>query len=479
MAFVTRCPYCGSVWLLPDRDTAERGPVKCSACNHSFDATSDLLEVPDDLFAAQGGAQPLATPSAAPAPAAPAAQPRPVLPEAPENLTPEPLAQRQQEFASLLNSNDDAQPQPAAAAPAVSSPATPAPSALEEAKEIVPEKEEPENAAPAAEPPHEEPKPTDLSRIVPGNHPSTIAITAPANEIPAAIIRRTERRSTGWGSLLLCLILVLALLAIAAIFFNQTLIQKFPQTQNAFNAVCTKVPCPGFYLADARAFVVTSTQLHKSSESGEYTLTATIKNTSSIGQAIPNLTLEFLDTNNRSILKRTLKPEEFLDNAQRNVKSLAADRQLTVIIGFSMSLVPASVIVQPTFEAEDASGQGTASAVTPVEGAEPPAATTEEKPADAAAQEPAAAPAGEPAAESTSPAADAPAANAAAPAEQTPNAEAPAQTPTEAPANDADSVTPAHDAQAAALSAVAATAQPMPSASLPPPPAPTQVPPRR
>lgn len=475
MAFVTRCPYCGSVWLLPDRDTAERGPVKCSACNHSFDATRDLLEVPDDLFAAQGGAQPLASPNAAPAPAA---QPRPVVPEAPENLAPEPLEQRQQEFASLLNSNENTQPQPAAAAPSVPSPADSAPSALEEAKEIVPEKEEAESAAPAPEPQREEPKPTDLSRIVPGNHPSTIAVTAPANEIPAAIIRRTERRSTGWGSLLLCLILVLALLSIAAIFFNQTLIQKFPQTQNAFNAVCTKVPCPGFYLADARAFVVTSTQLHKSSESGEYTLTATIKNTSSIGQAIPNLTLEFLDTNNRSILKRTLKPEEFLDNAQRNVKSLAADRQLTVIIGFSMSLVPASVIVQPTFEAQDASGQGTASAVTPVEGAEPPAATTEEKPADAAAQEPAAAPAGEPAASST-PAANAPAANTAAPAAETPNAEAPAQTPAEAPTNDADSVTPAHDAQAAALSAVAATAQPMPSASVPPPPAPTQVPPRR
>ena len=49
-AFVTRCPYCGAVWRLPDRDTAERGPVRCSACQHSFDATCHLLEVPQERF---------------------------------------------------------------------------------------------------------------------------------------------------------------------------------------------------------------------------------------------------------------------------------------------------------------------------------------------------------------------------------------------------------------------------------------------
>ena len=26
MAYVTRCPYCGSVWLMPDKETADRTP---------------------------------------------------------------------------------------------------------------------------------------------------------------------------------------------------------------------------------------------------------------------------------------------------------------------------------------------------------------------------------------------------------------------------------------------------------------------
>lgn len=50
MAFVTRCPHCGAVWRLPDRKTAEAGPVKCSACLRSFDASRDLLEVPDSVL---------------------------------------------------------------------------------------------------------------------------------------------------------------------------------------------------------------------------------------------------------------------------------------------------------------------------------------------------------------------------------------------------------------------------------------------
>ena len=50
MAYVTRCPYCGAVWLVPDKETADRTPLKCPDCRHSFDATCSLLKVPDELF---------------------------------------------------------------------------------------------------------------------------------------------------------------------------------------------------------------------------------------------------------------------------------------------------------------------------------------------------------------------------------------------------------------------------------------------
>ena len=53
MAYVTRCPYCGAVWLLPNKETAEAAPVKCSKCLKCFDATRDLLCVPDALFPQQ------------------------------------------------------------------------------------------------------------------------------------------------------------------------------------------------------------------------------------------------------------------------------------------------------------------------------------------------------------------------------------------------------------------------------------------
>lgn len=453
MAFVTRCPYCGSVWLLPDRETAERGPVKCSACQHSFDATSDLLEVPNDLFSSPGAHY------LSPLPKTPA-QSGGVAPNRAASSTATENQQRMQDIASLLKTAPESTieptrtPAPTVPMPAASATAT---NALQEAEKIVPEKEESVQEPPPS--PAPQGKNADLSRIVPGTRP--FATESPATEIPAAIIRRTDRGSTGWGSLLLCLLLLVALAAVAAIFFNQTLLERFPQTKPLLTAVCTKVPCPGFYLADARAFVVTSTQLRKSGDSGEYTLTTIIKNTSSIGQAIPDLTLEFLDTNNNTILKRTLKPEEFLDSTQKNVKSLAPQRQLTVILGLSMSMVPSSVIVQPTFRAADDSGRGP-SAKAQVDNSAAAAA-------DAVAQQPASAPAQAPASQPT-------ASNPPATAASEPAADPAGPTPTPGEVQD---VTSATDAQAAALSAVAASAQPMPQATVPPQPAATQVPPRR
>lgn len=452
MAFVTRCPYCGSVWLLPDRETAERGPVKCSACQHSFDAASDLLEVPNDLFSTSGVRPATAQPTANHPTSA--------------GGSPNANAQRMQDIASLLKSAPQSTAQPAQAptdkAQALLNPiATPA-STLKKAQTIIPEEEESiEQPQPAKSPKTQS---SDLSRIVPGTRP--FAAGEPSvTEIPAAIIRRTNRGSTGWGSLLLCFLLILALAAVAAIFFNQTLIERFPQTKAAFTAVCTKVPCPGFYLADARAFVVTSTQLRKNGDSGEYTLTTIIKNTSAIGQAIPDLTLEFLDTNNNTILKRTLKPEEFLDSTQKNVKSLAPQRQLTVILGLSMSMVPSSVIVQPTF----GSSNDFANAPTSQAAMQEPSHAAAQQPAGSPAQEPASKPASEPTPSATS-------SNMAETPAKEPVTDAAGPTPTPGEVQD---VTSASDAQAAALSAVAASAQPMPSAKVPPQPAPTQVPPRR
>ena len=115
-AFVTRCPYCGAVWRLPDRDTAERGPVRCSACQHSFDATCHLLEVPQDRFPDLPPAPVFAVESEKPAPT-PAAEPVAVEMKSTLAVQQKPTDPTPSELPSAILVNEQSQEKPAAAKP--------------------------------------------------------------------------------------------------------------------------------------------------------------------------------------------------------------------------------------------------------------------------------------------------------------------------------------------------------------------------
>ena len=115
-AFVTRCPYCGAVWRLPDRDTAERGPVRCSACQHSFDATCHLLEVPQDRFPDLPPAPVFAVESEKPAPT-PAAEPVAVEMKSTPAVQQKPTDPTPSEFPSANLVNEQSQEKSAAAKP--------------------------------------------------------------------------------------------------------------------------------------------------------------------------------------------------------------------------------------------------------------------------------------------------------------------------------------------------------------------------
>lgn len=99
MAYVTRCPYCGSVWLMPDKETADRTPVKCPDCNHSFDATCSLTAVPDSLF--PGRVPVMLQGSGMPAAAADKKEPFSVIPEIAAEEKPEAAPESTEESAPI------------------------------------------------------------------------------------------------------------------------------------------------------------------------------------------------------------------------------------------------------------------------------------------------------------------------------------------------------------------------------------------
>lgn len=394
MAYVTRCPYCGSVWLMPDKETADRTPVKCPDCNHSFDATCSLTAVPDSLF--PGRVPVMLQGSGMPAAAADKKEPFSVIPEIAAEEKPEAAPESTEESAPDFA---DAAPQTPQADTAESTPKEAAApegedqprAAHENPAEAEPEKAsapaqkaelaqstQPEQPAPIAGVPLAKPETklnataTALSLMQKGfsNEPrlgnlsslqSAVAGNGtPKLKIEAEVAQATDsaahgapakagrKKRSGAGSLILTVIVLIAIACVAAVIFNQRLMAAFPQTEPYFDNVCRTIPCPGFYLHQIESFVVSKTNLRPLDESGNYALEVTVVNGSSTAQAVPDLQIELVDDNDGSLLRKTLTPPEFLDPGQAD-ESIAARGQLTVRVNLQTNVTPARCIVTPVY----------------------------------------------------------------------------------------------------------------------------------
>lgn len=423
MAFVTRCPYCGAVWLLPDKDTAERGPVRCSSCNHSFDATRALLCVDDAAlpnlpqstlpkFSHPEDAlvKPEANPAEASAFAPDFFQKRKDAPNVNVRFTEprheEPVKQVEPPVEKPVEEPVDAPKKPEADVKPeenLGEVTVPTDEALSAIPALVKSHEKKAESTPAAglihvTRSHDEPKLSPLSGAIqnqfpgktepslniaglgPKQEPKLTGVTpltekpvkqsprtpermVPAADVPKDTIKvkiadegevkpvvkpKRSRSYTGVISVLLALILLSALALVSAIVFNQKLIEAFPQTQGAFTQLCGKIPCPGFYLAQPEAFVVSKTTLRPVDESGNYSLDVTIVNGSNFAQAVPWLELELLDDNNGSLMKRTLTPQDYLTSPQ-TTKSIAPNRSLTIRVSLQTNVTSARCVVKPTY----------------------------------------------------------------------------------------------------------------------------------
>ena len=367
MAYVTRCPYCGSVWLMPDKETADRTPVKCPDCNHSFDATCSLTAVPDSLF--PGRVPVMLQGSGMPVAATDKKEPFSVIPEIAAEEKPEAAPESTEESAPDFA---DAAPQTPQADTAESTPKEAAApegedqprAAHENPAEAEPEKAsapaqkaepaqstQPEQPAPIAGVPLAKPETklnataTALSLMQKGfsNEPrlgnlSSLQSDSAAHGAPA---KAGRKKRSGAGSLILTVIVLIAIACVAAVIFNQRLMAAFPQTEPYFDNVCRTIPCPGFYLHQIESFVVSKTNLRPLDESGNYALEVT-------AQAVPDLQIELVDDNDGSLLRKTLTPPEFLDPGQAD-ESIAARGQLTVRVNLQTNVTPARCIVTPVY----------------------------------------------------------------------------------------------------------------------------------
>ncbi len=379
MAHVTRCPYCGSVWLLPDARTAERGPVKCSECRHSFDATCDLLEVPDSMFPDQTQSDDL-----------------------PVESFPPSAAFRNSGLVRLSPSSIEPTLQPAAQ-PAAEPKEAPVPDAVQPRSHGESELKQPENKPVRTEPHMSAPQaqsqpeptatPSPAPRIAPADSrqdPSLgdIAkfheasglpaprITTPsspkAEDAPRASARRAPIRADFEGSIAhrkpdrsgtdmsigLTLLLVVLIVAIAAVVFNQKIIKRYPDSDQLFSRICRTVPCPGYCFKDIESLAVTRSMLRSLDAEHQFLLEATLTNTASVEQTLPNLRIEFFDGAGEPLLKRTVTPEQYLESGMgKKTRSLKGGKSLTVRFTLASSVAPTRSSITPLYESPEEQAQ--------------------------------------------------------------------------------------------------------------------------
>ena len=353
MAHVTRCPYCGSVWLLPDAKTAQSGPVKCAECHHNFDATCDLLEVPDDMFSEQDYrelTQEESYPKSALArdSSVTDSEPRiltpPVIPPQPAQPFIQPAVPATQPVAAAETAGTAGQqPQSPGAGSTTPPPIRPVPDenrkdpslgdlgSLKKAVGGLPDKTVPQPAEP----------PQTMQRPI---------AARPDFDRP----RMQRHESSGHSGLSIPLLILLLILtaAVAAVVFNQKIIRKVPQSDQLFSRVCRTVPCPGYCFEDIEAFSVTRSTLRALDAEHQYLLEATLTNTSSVEQKLPNLKVAFLDGAGEALLRRTVSPEEYLEapTSGKRQKGLPAGKALTVRFTLTSSVAPSRSVVTPSYD---------------------------------------------------------------------------------------------------------------------------------
>lgn len=300
---LTRCPQCQTAFRVTAEQLAVRnGRVRCGKCQHAFDAPSASIDLP----VASATITPPATP------AAPAQPERPPVPPAAEPATPAPAASDEASHAGLPDISDLTGNEPAAASgeddtlPASAD--QPDSAAIDSAGEEVIDAVIDEFPAHLLDP--LEPTLGDYRTEVDLAPPEPIvADAAPINEEhdePAPPAPTSHR--TGWLFLLASLILILLLLGQTGYRFRTELATALPGLKDVYAALGINVPLP----QHAEQISIEGSDLQADAARNLLILNASIKNRAPWSQAYPLLELTLTDARDTVLLRRSLKPADYL-----------------------------------------------------------------------------------------------------------------------------------------------------------------------
>ena len=298
MRLATSCPACNAAfYVLSDQLAAHRGDVRCGKCEHVFNALDRLAEVADG-----------------------------------ETINkPEPSSQAaiiEEEFVPadieiIAESDVTISVEPETAIPA-------------ESQEKSQDKSAKDAGILSQEPP--------AISITDYSIPASASILSPTMMDDAA---RNKTGKTSGGSrsgfakfliFLLALILLLAGTAQAVYYLRSDIAARWPQYRPILEQACQYVQCKVELPMNADLIVIDDSDLQEDLDrQGLIHLYTTLINTASHAQAYPLLELTLTDVNDKPLLRRTFKPQEYLPAEADIKRGVLAKQEINIKLSLTAS----------------------------------------------------------------------------------------------------------------------------------------------
>ncbi|PKO25495.1 MAG: hypothetical protein CVU35_03775 [Betaproteobacteria bacterium HGW-Betaproteobacteria-8] len=309
MRLVTSCPQCDAAfYVTPEQLAAHRGEVRCGKCEHVFNALDRLAEVEDEEIVE------------AIAPIAPA-EPE-YIPE--ESSTPLPEEPSVADDIEIIAEHDE-------------------PDFAEEPEFQVAPSEEDEPASddfgtPEPTPPESA---TPVFNITDFSVPASASILSPTMMDDAAKNKIGRSKKSGFVKFLIFLfivVLIALILAQAVYYLRSDIAARWPQTRPYLEQACELVQCKVELPKNANLIAIDDSDLQEDVDrQGLIHLYSTLINNAEFSQAYPLLELTLTDTNDKPLLRRTFKPEEYLAAGADIKRGFSAKEEISIKLSLLVS----------------------------------------------------------------------------------------------------------------------------------------------
>ncbi len=330
MALATQCHACGTVFRITTSQAAAKGgTVRCGECRFVFDALAALVRE-EDLRAGDAS---VSTPAAVVDPAAPVVGASDEARHRAVTATPDDV-EAEPEIAAVPRPLDDLAPHPQPSPPA---PVEPAPEAEPDSvRDAVFEEWHTTPGADLAPPPPAPDLTIERDPLAPAiDEETTLRSSLLAPEPPP----RTRWRGERWLLAGLSVLAVVGLAAQAAYVWHDELAARWPQARPTLVAACGPLRCtvePPIH--DASVTIESTGLLAAAPATGTYVLTALLRNRDAIALRYPHLELTLTDTDDRAVLRRALRPEDYLPATSPRA-AFPGESELAVRLTFEVSEV--------------------------------------------------------------------------------------------------------------------------------------------